>query len=96
MGKAVFSAETVMVSWHPFHLILVLSMGLASSFQHVILDGQKIQKAFIKSMIPTRKAVKEPLLLFVYRVVLIDLKKDKVISVYLLLHRLNCSIPLGK
>lgn len=38
-------------------------------------------------MIQTRKAVKEPFLLFVYKVILIDLKEDEVISVYLLLYR---------
>lgn len=64
MGRAAFSAGTVTVSWHPSHLILVLSMGLASSFWHVLLDGQRIWKALIKSTMQNRKAVKEPFLLF--------------------------------
>ena len=96
MGKAVFSAETVTVSWHPSHLILVLSTGLALSFWHVLLDGQRIRKALMKSTIQNRKAVKEPILLFLYKVVLLDLKEDKVIFVCLLLHGWNCSIPLGR
>lgn len=96
MGRAVFLAETVTVSWHPSHLILVLNMGLAPSFWHVLLDGQRIRKALIKSTIQNRKAVKEPFLLFLYEVVLLDLKENKVIFASLLLYGWNCIIPLGR
>lgn len=39
VGEAGSSAETVVASWHPSHLILLLSMGLAPCFWHVLLDG---------------------------------------------------------
>lgn len=42
VGGGVSSAETVVASWHPWHpslLILLLGMGLAPCFWHVLLDG---------------------------------------------------------
>lgn len=39
VGGAVSAAETVVASWHPSHLILLYSMGLAPCFWHVLLDG---------------------------------------------------------
>lgn len=96
MGRAVCSAETVTVSWRPSHLIPAGSRGLAPCFWHVLLDGHRARKAFIKPTIQNRKAVTEPFLLFLFKAVLLDLKEDKVILVCSLLRGWSCSVPLGR